>query len=209
MNSAFTTGDRFLGTSDGEQQQAVVLDLSTGTHLILSTAIDFSIDDAGPEQRFLLRKGVVEANVVNLADGQRFTIRTSDAEIEGRGTSFRLTSGVAGVGRRYPCQNLTTRLTVNDGLVAMSLARLGLGLFYTNSRHLAPDLASGALELTLESYAPSSPGFFLYFNERKRSDPKLRAFVETMENPYLEKPFDEARLRRVIGKLVRSARKTP
>jgi DNA-binding transcriptional LysR family regulator len=69
--------------------------------------------------------------------------------------------------------------TVNDGGLARSLARAGLGLAYQNDLAVTADLASGALETALDRYAAVGPGFFLYFPARAQAQAKLRAFIDT------------------------------
>ncbi|XYI01933.1 LysR substrate-binding domain-containing protein [Sorangium sp. So ce1128] len=70
-------------------------------------------------------------------------------------------------------------ITVNDGELARSLAREGLGLAYMADTTVAEDLARGALATALDEYAPAGPGFFLYFPARAQAQAKLRAFIDT------------------------------
>lgn len=70
------------------------------------------------------------------------------------------------------------RLVCNDSAMMLRAARAGLGLAYLNEQEVAPFLESGELELVLEEHACRVPGFFLYFPERSRTQPKLRAFIE-------------------------------
>src|SRR5260370_29342481 len=57
----------------------------------------------------------MRAEGAKLATGQRFVVRTPDAEFEARGTSFR----VAGIADAAACASgLTTKLSVFEGLVA-------------------------------------------------------------------------------------------
>jgi DNA-binding transcriptional LysR family regulator len=72
------------------------------------------------------------------------------------------------------------RFTVNEGRLALSLARAGVGLMYGTDRLLEEELKSGALESTLATYTAQSPGFYLYFAARSKEQPKLRAFIETL-----------------------------
>ena len=69
------------------------------------------------------------------------------------------------------------RYTVNDGRLALALARSGVGLVYGTSRLLVSELKSGVLEPTLSGYFAKSPGFYLYFAARSKAQPKLRAFI--------------------------------
>ncbi|KYF93254.1 transcriptional regulator [Sorangium cellulosum] len=70
-------------------------------------------------------------------------------------------------------------ITVNDGDLALSLAREGLGLAYTADAFVAEDLARGTLATALDAYAPAGPGLFLYFPARAQTQAKLRAFIDT------------------------------
>ncbi|WP_437514910.1 LysR family transcriptional regulator [Sorangium sp. So ce1099] len=70
-------------------------------------------------------------------------------------------------------------ITVNDGELALSLAREGLGLAYTADQIVAEDLARGTLATALDAYAPAGPGLFLYFPARAQTQAKLRAFIDT------------------------------
>ncbi|HTN82195.1 MAG TPA: LysR family transcriptional regulator [Sorangium sp.] len=70
-------------------------------------------------------------------------------------------------------------ITVNDGELALSLAREGLGLAYTAEPFVAEDLARGTLATALDAYAAAGPGLFLYFPARAQAQAKLRAFIDT------------------------------
>ncbi|WP_437677869.1 LysR substrate-binding domain-containing protein [Sorangium sp. So ce131] len=70
-------------------------------------------------------------------------------------------------------------ITLNDGELALSLARQGLGLAYAADLTVAEDLARGTLATALDHYAPTGPGFFLYFPARAQAQAKLRAFIDT------------------------------
>jgi len=69
------------------------------------------------------------------------------------------------------------RFTVNEGRLALGLARAGVGLMYGADQLLEEELRRGALEPTLVSYQARSPGFYLYFAARSKEQPKLRAFI--------------------------------
>ncbi|AUX39678.1 uncharacterized protein SOCE26_010730 [Sorangium cellulosum] len=58
-------------------------------------------------------------------------------------------------------------------------AREGLGLAYAADLTVAEDLARGTLATALDRYAPTGPGFFLYFPARAQTQAKLRAFIDT------------------------------
>jgi DNA-binding transcriptional LysR family regulator len=71
-------------------------------------------------------------------------------------------------------------VTVNDGALMMTFALHGMGLIYTADLFAARELAAGQLEPVLEEFAPTSPGLFLYFPARTQTQPKLRAFIDTL-----------------------------
>jgi hypothetical protein len=107
---ALETGSRIVTRADGH----AVLSLSTGTRLTMEEEADVTIVDNGPLQVFAIRSGAVQADVAKLVAGQRFLLRTPDAEIEVRGTSFR----VAIDDPDSSCEGGTlTRVTVFEGVV--------------------------------------------------------------------------------------------
>ncbi|NUP13101.1 MAG: LysR family transcriptional regulator [Polyangiaceae bacterium] len=71
-------------------------------------------------------------------------------------------------------------ITVNDGALAIQLARRGLGLVYAPDFQITRDLAEGTLVTTLDAYAPTSAGIFLYFAAGAQTQPKLRAFIDVL-----------------------------
>jgi DNA-binding transcriptional LysR family regulator len=71
-------------------------------------------------------------------------------------------------------------ITVDDGALAVELARRGLGLVYAPDCQIARDLAEGTLMTTLDAYAPTSAGMFLYFAAGAQTQPKLRAFIDVL-----------------------------
>lgn len=88
--------------------------LSTGTELAVEHDTSLEFESAGPIQRFFLSQGVLQAKVAKLRDGQRFVVRTPDAEVEVRGTAFR----VSIVEPDANCANgARTRVSVSEGLV--------------------------------------------------------------------------------------------
>ena len=78
----------------------------------------------------------------------------------------------------------TWRLPVRGGVVTnepdlpVSLAEQGLGLAYAFEPSVLEPVRTGRLVRVLEPYAPTVPGFFLYFPSRARSSEPLRLFVE-------------------------------
>lgn len=79
----------------------------------------------------------------------------------------------------------TWRVPVRGGVVAsgdaelnVKMAERGLGLAYAFEPMIVEQLRSGRLKLVLERFAPTVPGYFIYFpNRAQRSEP-LRLFVE-------------------------------
>lgn len=69
-------------------------------------------------------------------------------------------------------------LVVNDGGLARSLARQGMGLIYSFDLILAEDLAQGRLEPVLQDFAPARDSMVLGFPRASRNQPKLRAFID-------------------------------
>jgi DNA-binding transcriptional LysR family regulator len=71
-------------------------------------------------------------------------------------------------------------VTVNDSALMTSCALKGMGLIYTADLFAARELAAGELEPVLEEFLPKTPGLFLYFPTRTQTQPKLRAFIDTL-----------------------------
>lgn len=72
----------------GDSTVGVVL--ATGTRLDVERETETLLPDGTSEQLLELRRGAVTARVAKLAAGDRFVVRTSDAEVEVRGTTFRV-----------------------------------------------------------------------------------------------------------------------
>jgi DNA-binding transcriptional LysR family regulator len=69
-------------------------------------------------------------------------------------------------------------VVTNDSRLRISLAEQGLGLAYVVEPTVAEQLREGRLQRVLEPYAPTVPGFFLYFPSRAQRSPALRLFVD-------------------------------
>jgi DNA-binding transcriptional LysR family regulator len=67
----------------------------------------------------------------------------------------------------------------NDGSLVASMAEEGLGLAYVHEPTVMRQLRAGQLKRVLEPFAPTVPGFFLYFPSRSQRSAPLRLFVET------------------------------
>lgn len=73
---------------------------------------------------------------------------------------------------------MSGRVTCNDARLLVRGALDGLGLAYIDEHSVQPHLASGALRIVLDAWAPEVPGFFVYFPRGARGAPKLKAFLE-------------------------------
>ena len=69
-------------------------------------------------------------------------------------------------------------VVTNDSHVMLSLAASGTGLTYAFEPEVQEQLRTGRLKVVLEAYAPTVPGFFLYFPSRAQRSPPLRLFIE-------------------------------
>src|SRR6266568_5009665 len=69
-------------------------------------------------------------------------------------------------------------VVTNDSQVMLSLVESGLGLTYAFEPVVREQLRTGRLKVVLEAYAPTVPGFFLYFPSRAQRSPPLRLFIE-------------------------------
>jgi FecR protein len=103
-------GQQLETASDG----GATLRLSTGTDLTLAGRTSFRVDSQGKDERFSLERGELVAHVAKLTEGRRFVVDTPDAQVEVRGTRFRLrvveAAESCGAGSR-------TRLEVTEGVV--------------------------------------------------------------------------------------------
>ena len=66
----------------------------------------------------------------------------------------------------------------SDSTLAASLAEQGVGLAYALEPMVMDRLRAGRLKIVLERYAPTVPGFFLYFPSVARRSAPLRLFIE-------------------------------
>jgi DNA-binding transcriptional LysR family regulator len=69
-------------------------------------------------------------------------------------------------------------VVTGDSQVMLSLAESGAGLTYAFEPEVREQLRTGRLKVVLEAYAPTVPGFFLYFPSRAQRTPPLRLFIE-------------------------------
>jgi len=94
----------------------VMLAFATGTDVALGEAADMTIADEGATQALRLDHGSLDLHVAKLAADQRFLVQTPDAEVEVRGTAFKvsLVSPDATCGAGTP-----TRVAVTEGVVVV------------------------------------------------------------------------------------------
>ena len=69
-------------------------------------------------------------------------------------------------------------VVTNDSQVMVSQAESGAGLMYAFEPEVREQLRTGRLKVVLEAYAPTVPGFFLYFPSRAQRSGPLRLFVD-------------------------------
>ncbi|AKV02277.1 hypothetical protein AKJ09_08940 [Labilithrix luteola] len=92
------------------------LDFDSGTQLTIAGGTRVRLVEQTHHKRFALEAGSVFAKVAKLSADERFVVTTSDAEIEVRGTAFRVTLATPDPS----CENGTpTRLDVTEGTVVV------------------------------------------------------------------------------------------
>ncbi len=92
------------------------LAFSTGSQISVENGGDLTVVEEGQAQVFSLSAGEIRARVAKLGAGERFVVKTPDAEVEVRGTSF----GVAIAAADASCGGGTvTRVTVDEGVVVV------------------------------------------------------------------------------------------
>jgi DNA-binding transcriptional LysR family regulator len=150
--------------------------------------------DAGVRLSEAIERDMVQ---VRLTDAFRFVVVGAPGYLERHGTpqrpedllrheciAFRMRSTGALYawelerGRRNWRVPVRGGVVTNDTQLSVSLAEQGLGLAYTLEPMVKEQLREGRLVTVLESYAPTVPGFFLYFPSRAQRSPALRLFVD-------------------------------
>jgi ferric-dicitrate binding protein FerR (iron transport regulator) len=106
------TGSRVVTPAGGH----VMLAFATGTDVALGEAADMTIADEGTTQALRLDHGSLDLHVAKLSADQRFLVQTPDAEVEVRGTAFK----VSLVSPDTTCGGGTpTRVAVSEGVVVV------------------------------------------------------------------------------------------
>ena len=75
---------------------------------------------------------------------------------------------------------METGLIVDDRAAIVRLAVQGLGPCFVQEMEVAQEVARGELELMFIEQIPADNGIFLYFPAAMQSQPKLRAFIDTI-----------------------------
>lgn len=151
--------------------------------------------DAGIRLSEAIERDMVQ---VKLTDPFRFVVVASPRYLERLGTPLRpedllrhecltFRSQTTGAlyawelerGRRNWRVPVRGSVVTNDHMVAVSLAAEGLGLAYAFEPAVEEKLRHGELVRVLEAYAPTVPGYFLYYPSRAQRSGPLRLFVET------------------------------
>ncbi len=109
--NALLAGDHVV-VPDGA---AAALDLSSGTHVGIGSGSELAVVDTSARQTFAVLTGSADFHVAKLGAGQRFLVRTPDAEIEVRGTDFH----VEILAMAASCHPSRTRLVVREGTVVI------------------------------------------------------------------------------------------
>jgi len=105
-----------VGSTYKTDSTGATLALSTGTRIAVEPASEITVVDEGRSEVFALSAGSMKANVAKLDSNERFIVRTPDAEVEVRGTSFR----VSVVPSDPNCGHGTrTRVRVYEGVVVV------------------------------------------------------------------------------------------
>jgi len=150
--------------------------------------------DAGVRLSEALERDMVQ---VRLTDAGRFVVVGAPGYLERHGTpqrpedllrheciTFRsLTTGALYAwelerGRRTWRVPVRGAVVTNDGLLSVTMAEEALGLAYAFEPVVAEQLRTGRLVRVLEPYAPTVPGFYLYYPSAAQRSAPLRLFIE-------------------------------
>jgi DNA-binding transcriptional LysR family regulator len=150
--------------------------------------------DAGVRLSEAIERDMVQ---VRLTDSFRFIVVGAPSYLKRRGTpqrpedllnheciTFRsLSTGALyawelGRGKRTWRVPVRGGVVTNDGALSAALATKGLGLAYVPERRVSESIEKKRLVCVLEAYAPTVPGYFLYFPSHARKSTPLRLFIE-------------------------------
>ncbi len=74
------------------------------------------------------------------------------------------------------------RLVVNDSTALVQAALDGIGIIYMINGYIERFLDDGRLVRVLADWSPPLPGFTLYYTDRRRVPPKLRALIDFLRD---------------------------
>jgi hypothetical protein len=160
--------------------------LSTGTELAVEHDTNLEFENAGPVERFFLSQGVLQAKVAKLRDGQRFVVRTPDAEVEVRGTAFR----VSIVDPDASCANgARTRVSVTEGIVEVRGAGAST---YIHPGEVWPAGCAPSPTVATDSTHPAAPTLAVQPAMPKPSEHAVSASSEPEAIEPAQRPAKEA-----------------
>jgi DNA-binding transcriptional LysR family regulator len=149
--------------------------------------------DAGVRLSEAIERDMVQ---VRVTDPFRFVVVGAPAYLARRGTpqrpedllhheclTFRATGGELYAwelerGRRTWRVPVRGSVVTNDSALITNLAVGGAGLGYVFEPRAREQLRSGKLKIVLDAYAPTVPGFFIYYPSRSQRSGPLRLFVD-------------------------------
>lgn len=144
VGAVLVDGDR-VQTAEGAHASVV---LSTGTHVEVDPASELAIASTTTDQVFVSTAGASKFSVAKLAPGERFLVRTSDTEIEVRGTIFRVALA------REACEGTLTRVEVAEGTVVVrhdgTEVRVAKGDQWPHGCFVAPVVAPPSMPSAVE-----------------------------------------------------------
>jgi hypothetical protein len=148
-----TAGSRLVVPPRGR----ALLAFSTGTSVLLDPSSDLRVESTGSVESLRLEGGAIELHVAKLHGDERFLVHTPDAEVEVRGTQFR----VAVVPADPACgESTSTRVTVTEGVVVVrhagAEARVAAGEAWTAGDCPGADGGTSRSVVGTRDPAPSS-----------------------------------------------------
>jgi len=166
-------GDHLV-VNDGAR---VELSLTTGTQIAVESRGDLSVVAQSRNQIYWLAAGEMQARVAKLKEGERFIVRTLDAEVEVRGTQFHVATAKSDAA----CGNgSTTRVNVTEGVVTVRHAgtesRIGAGQQWPSG--CRTDVPSPAVPEAPRASPPSEP----------KSEPDLKPELSSARATALPEP---------------------
>ena len=88
------------------------------------------------------------------------------------------------VGERIVEYEIGGNLTVTDTMFSLDAALEGIGLAYTFEQLSFPYIQAKNLKRVLPEFAPTFPGFYLYYPSRRQQASKLKAFVAYVQEHF-------------------------